>query len=67
MLPRRRTAGIRTLELNCRPIHRLRTFGVVTANEVSDKLELSAANVSKSNPGPLPLIDPCHHTGHVDS
>lgn len=67
MLLRRCTAGIRILELTCRPIPRLRTFGVVTADEVSDKLELSGANVSEANPGPLFLIDPGHNSGHLDS
>lgn len=49
------------------PILCLRTFAVVTADEVPDELQLSATNVSESNPGPLFLVYPDHNTGHVYS
>jgi hypothetical protein len=52
---------------SCLSILCLRTFGIVTADEVLDELQLSATHVSESNPDPLFLVCPDHNTGHVYS
>ena len=49
------------------PILCLRTFGIITADEVLDELQLSATNVSESNPDLLSLVYPDHNTGYVYS
>jgi len=64
-LLRSRTGGVGILDLSC-PILRLRTFAFVAADEIPDELQLSAANMSESNPGPLFVIDPDHDPSHFD-
>ena len=66
MLLRSRTGGVGILDLSW-PILRPRTFAFVAPDDVPDQLQLSAANTSESNPGPLLLINPGHNTGHFDS
>ena len=64
---RERLGCFEIFELSWRPIPCIRTLAVVTADEVSDKLQLSGGNVSEANAGPVFLIHPSHNTGHFDS